>query len=400
MNAPALINDHSTRSLDRLATLEAHADLRRILHYEPLIDGIDPLIGEGAGTFTRSSIATLTTDAGLVVSKAADEHRIQDLGLLFEPARSNYVTRSIVTGGNWIGQGTLTDAFSTAPDGTATAAKWAFTPTVSGTQARYRSMSAPSVSSGATIRFGFYQRNATVASGRIRLSGSGGIVYILSYSTNQTSTWQWMEFAVPAAVSGTVTSFSFEQQVDHGDGEFELWGIDFAGDVPLMGSHIPTAGSSVARAADDLTIPLTSAVPDEGLTVYLKLVPMKCISGLSEQGISLGSVASSPYLNLFENYGTDTVRFEYHDGTSPVVKDHSGEAFNAEVEWTAQIQSTSFKSFKGDAEQTPAATVLNPSGGSWNGNVLRIHNIAAVVKAVIVSSGARTPADMRRYLRV
>lgn len=380
--------------------MESHSDLRRILHYEPLIDGIDPLIADQAGTLVRASNATRTLDDGQVEIISENTARIQQMGLLVEPSRTNYVTRSVMTSGYWSGQGTVTDNFSTAPDGSNDGAKWSFNPTVSGTQARFRTLSAPSVVSGNKVRFGFYQRNATVSQSRIRITGSGGLSVLEVYNTNQGSEWAWIEFDVAVSVTGTIGAIQFEAQSDHGDGEFEIWGIDFAGEVQYMGSHVPTDGSSVTRAADDLTIPLGTVFPAEGLTVFLKLIPLGFAAGLSEQGISLGSVASTPFLNMFENYGTDTVRFEYDNGVSTVTKDHSGESFDAEVEWTAQIQGTSFKSFKGDTEQEPAGTVVNPVGITWNGSVLRIHNVAAIVKAIIVSKGARTPERMREYLRV
>ena len=294
----------------------------------PTLD-LDPSVPSSLDVITavRAGVATYTDASGLIQSATANTVRVDhSLGypaMLIEPSATNLLPYSEdFSNPAWIqyaaGTGVtpiVTPDFGTSPDGTVSASRIQFNKG-SGTGSANMSFiyDSAQTSSGATTSKSVYLKSNTTEAYEM-------VIYESQYASGSnvkkiTVTPDWQRFdiygAIPAITTGIVIGLR----------ELNVSGLSNTADVLVWGaqaetgsvatSYIPTSGSAVTRAADDLTIS-GSAFTDffnasEG-TWYAEFVPK-------------GNDGSENYTFIIE-YGTgntDRVGFFYYvaDGSLSV----------------------------------------------------------------------------------
>jgi len=218
-------------------------------------------------TFTRGSIGTYTDESGIIRTAADNEARFDhdsdgnSLGLLIEESRTNEITISMPTNSN---TGITNTSVSGLPGVFETARKF----TSSG--GNDKRITLGTNTSGVTFTYSFYARLGTQGTSVFIRNGTGPYVnFNLSTQTITNSNWiansEKMEYVgngwyrCSASAIGTGSS-GFLVGVADGNGL-----ISNAGDNMIVGgfqleqgsfptSYIPTAGSTIQRAADVASI--------------------------------------------------------------------------------------------------------------------------------------------------
>ena len=248
-------------------------------------------------TATRSGVATYTDAAGLIQSASADTVRVDHVDgvpmILVEPSATNLVPTS-VPNSNWSVQGaTITENFSTSPEGQQTATKVI----KSGDSQNDRTfIESLAIASGTEYTVSVYLKNIDVAnhttvgvritSGtlfRIKYQWDSGVIGSLNgtsynrFAVDVGDGWYRVGFTFTA--DGTSTGI--EVDVDRDSGTYTdtssilLWGAQLELG-PVSTSFIKTTSGAVTRAADDYKI-VGSDFSDfynqsEG-TIYVEFVP-------------------------------------------------------------------------------------------------------------------------------
>tara|TARA_B100001057_G_scaffold140510_1_gene140176 strand:+ start:4006 stop:5157 length:1152 start_codon:yes stop_codon:yes gene_type:complete len=220
-------------------------------------------------TATRAGVATFTDANGLIATAPANTVRVDHVDgvpmILVEPSATNLVTYSEdFSNAAWtkFGGGTgiapvVTPDFGTSPDGTVSASRVQFnkgTGTTVGDQSTI--FDAEATSSGATTSKSIYLKSNTNEAYEM-------VIYEVTNASGTnvkkiTVTPDWQRFDVYGAVSSTTTGIAI------GLREINVSGLSNTADVLVWGaqletgsvatSYIPTSGSTVTRAADDLVI--------------------------------------------------------------------------------------------------------------------------------------------------
>ena len=238
----------------------------------------------GDGTFSRASTGTFVGSNGLVQTAAINVPRLQynaaDLGaaptLLVEPPATNLLITSARFATNWTKNGWVgwTDDFGVAPDGATTTTR----SVTGGTAFRTSTVPASSIAVAS-----MHYRKAVGASVFLFVDGAG-----VGTTRRVTLNLETLLFTTPTA---GVISYGFE---DLGDfvraymvfttsavggtaanhlhptvGVVEAWGADLVIGA-TMGSHIPTAGAAVTRAADIVSSTglIYSSVPEDDFPLW------------------------------------------------------------------------------------------------------------------------------------
>lgn len=393
--------------------------------WQPSIDAVTPLVGEGAGTFTRATTATYVDDDGVIQSVASGQPRYQDGGLLLEPQRTNLTLYSsdltqtawalVGAFNNWI-RAPYVSNDGVAPDGTTTADKVTFTNALHTQTQRY------TVTPGATYTLSVYLKkhstspeisanevNLHIATG---LSGAlvSSVFSRLSVGELLNDTWQRFShtFTVPASgVNQIEAGISTANVFGSPDAIVLCWGFQLeAASYPT--SYIPTSGSTVTRNADQLTFPFTTALRD--MSAFLRLLPKSAASAAGTGDVfQFGqgpSTSTNQYRFAFAQYNGGTNRFFFEGpndvGNTEVV--HDGAWFaETQQDLSAQVRTSTQDIGIYNAAETAtidSASVMMSTAWVPDDSEMRIAIVSPNVhRAAVLVSGLLTPAQLRRILR-
>lgn len=241
-------------------------------------------------TFTRASAGWYFNSAGILTTSTNNVARfdydpatLTPLGYLAEMQSTNNVLNSgDVSNASWTKNNiTVTGNANVAPDGTTTAATLTED---SATTAKYVGTSSMSWTSGNITGMSVFVKNlsgsrwlqlgptggdaavnfqpSTGTIGTVGARGASAVARQLAngwwrlsvlYTSNFTGSTDWRFYMVSASNSSAGASYT-------GDGTsgFALWGAQYETAGVGVTSYIPTAGSTVTRSQDILTLPLTS----------------------------------------------------------------------------------------------------------------------------------------------
>jgi len=309
--------------------------------WQPSLDAITPLAGEGAGTFTRATTATYVDDDGARQTASSGAARYQDGGLLLEPQRTNLFLNS--------------DTLVTQD---VTVSATPYTVSFEGT---------------GTITFSGVHTGTLVGTG----VGPSSRVSVTFTPTAGTLT---------CTVSGSVTS----AQIEEGSSGT---------------SYIPTAGASATRNADGLSIPFATGLPEEGFTVLWKGTPKSTPgTGDMGMTIGvIGSTTDAAEFKL-SAMGDGTIDYSGPSGVSvvtasggPTLADDTEDDIVAQV----SVSGDTVRTFDGDDTAQSTAAIAATTGHVAADDVISRNTSAIpfVLTGLVIAKGILTPAQIRKYLR-
>jgi hypothetical protein len=213
---------------------------------------LDPRI-----TFSRSSSGTYFDNTGVLRTASANQARFdhdpvtgESLGLLIEAAGTNLVLDSVnMNGTGWgRGNGTITLSAITSPDGVNPSYSW--TNTQATGSFNYALIT---VASSTEYTFSFwYKAGSGRTAPRISLYDATNAVFFddgPSYSTTTfPNGWHRLSYTFTSPATSTAVRVYVDRNAQE-TGTFYIWGVQVE-TGPFHTSYIPTAGSTVTRAAD------------------------------------------------------------------------------------------------------------------------------------------------------
>jgi len=219
-------------------------------------------------TFTgRASTATFYNSSGIIQTAAAGVARsaaffpdsngvFRPAGLLLEAAGTNLARYSEALG-SWTNNGggiAITSNVEVAPDGTTTADRLAQSAVTNA--GRHLFNGGSSVRSGQTFTTSFWIRrvSGTDAQPTIRVYGIGGgpSQIVTATSSWQRITWTWTALNDGGNYEIGSVGFSWDINGAANNNVYSIWGFQVEQN-PYATSYIPTAASTVTRAADTST---------------------------------------------------------------------------------------------------------------------------------------------------
>jgi hypothetical protein len=242
----------------------------------PTLD-LDPSVPSSLDVITaaRAGVASFTDASGLIQEATANTVRVDhSLGypaMLIEPSATNYVNNSSSFNYNIVTETTGIDA----PDGTNTAKRIEGILSANGEVAFSRALTIPASSE---ITGSIYVRGVAgeVLVVYLKRYSGGDFIASVSQTVTLTGGWQRIEgLTMTLNANNTNAAITITKSGSSTADSVDLWGGQIeAGSVST--SVIPTSGSAVTRAADDLSI-TGSAFSDfynqsEG-TIYVEFVP-------------------------------------------------------------------------------------------------------------------------------
>lgn len=309
--------------------------------WQPSLDAITPLVGEGAGTFTRATTATYVDSDGVRQSALSGAARYQDGGLLMEPQRTNLFLNS--------------DTLSTQD---VTVSATPYTVSFEGT---------------GTITF------SGTHTGSLDGGGTGP-------ANRVTVTFTPTAGTLTCTVTGSVTYAQIEA------GSYDT-------------SYIPTAGATVTRNADALTIPFTTGLPADGMTVLWKGIP-KATPSTGDMGVTVGVIGSTTDADEFKlsAMGDGTIDYAGPSGVSVVTASGGPTLVNGtpdDIVAQVSVSGDTVRTFDGDDVAQSTAAIAATTGHDAADDVISRNTSAIpfILTGMVIVKGILTPAQIRKYLR-
>ena len=268
-------------------------------------------------TATRAGTATFTDANGLIASAPANTVRVDYVDgvpmILVEPSATNLVTNStsFQTTGN-----VTQESGIDAPDGTNTATRISNIAGAPGTDAAYSI--ANSITPSSQVNGSIYLRGEAGKVVRLYMKRYSGGGYIATNATSVVMTGDWQRYSTYLTLGSGNTSAAVTIRNDASvtADSVDLWGGQIeSGSVAT--SIIPTSGSTVTRAADDLVISGSDFDfynQSEG-TIYTEFIPRRVDNYRHLFEFSNGTTSNRMNVNLLNSNaifyirtgGTDTV---------------------------------------------------------------------------------------------
>ena len=239
-----------------------------------LSDSITPQRGSAA-TFTRSTTATYVDDSGVIQTAAINTPRFQGGKFLSEPARTNLLVRSQeFDNAAWTkGTTTVSANNATAPDGTSSADLITSADEVG----VYKNIA---VTPGAVYTASVFFKKDTCTIYRFRdPSDDHDVVFtvatktfsspsnVISYGYQELSDG-WFRIWMTFTAVGASSALNLRPNNQAGPTSYWQWGAQLeAGN--RASSYTPTVASTVTRAADSLSYPVTASPTQGGFSCTL-----------------------------------------------------------------------------------------------------------------------------------
>jgi hypothetical protein len=207
-------------------------------------------------SFTRASIKTCSTAAGLVVQVQAGVPCITDLGILVEESRTNLalwsqdLTQTGMWPNYWAGPTSRTANAAVAPDGTATATRLVL-PANPGAQPPGVAQVIGGAASGSTASVSVWLKGA-VGGEQIQFlrdDNADGIAVTLTTS--------WVRYVISGTVGASGGRITLNNASTTATLTFYAWGAQFEA-ATFATSYIPTTTTAATRAAD---VPVITGFP-------------------------------------------------------------------------------------------------------------------------------------------
>lgn len=364
-------------------------------------------------TFTRSGPDASWLDQNGVVRYSSANvcrtgHYVNGVPtILLEPTRSNLILRSTdwsvapwgnATGGGGSAPVCVANA-ATAPDGSATATRITFAAPVSGDQS-IRAQTYTTVAASSYTQSVWVKAWAAGDVGKVLVTRGGAAA---GFGTI-TLTANWQRVSRTEVAIGVSSTFELGLRPSFGGSSGTVDVLVWNGQAELgtsMTSDIPTAGSTVTRAAETLSL-LFPPSPRE-MTVYVDSYQLSDGATGSSTVFTVGG--SVPQLTLY-GAGSGVYLLE---NTNPVARSSSvgGVTALSRAEFRAVLSQAGtvqlHRSVDGGAESSGAESAATALPAAW-GNALTLSLTSGpagaalqAVRRILVLSGTQSLAQLRNY---
>ena len=205
--------------------------------------------GAGEAVYTRATTATYTDIYGVVQHAAIDEPRFEKEGLLMEIASTNLCLNSHCSSWSPI-QGTVDSTTISAPDGSATAAR--FTGDGAATSVFGGSQGTITGRTNVNVYMSFWAKSdtETSANGGFFYTGGAGTVYGGTITYELTPEWKRYGYQITlGAHTDQPNVYPQPLRMSGWTGTIDFWGCQVE-ELPYASSYIPTTDAATTRSQD------------------------------------------------------------------------------------------------------------------------------------------------------